>query len=360
MNNQSPDEIRVFSEAGNQEKNGRRVDLPLLTRLLEISSQMSAFEDIDQLVGFFVNKIAELFRVSRVSFMLLDRINKELSVKASCGLSSSANKVRIKLGQMFVGWVAQEGKPLLVRDIEAEYPNILRERISRYKTKSFIIVPITVKAGVIGILSLTDKKDSTVFNEGDLAIINLVSHCFAFHIESIRLLQKNAELAIIDNLTGLFNHRYFQEHLLEEIYHAERYRQPLALLMLDIDDFRLYNQNFGYSGGDSALKQIAGIIKVNIRRVDAAVRYGPEEFMMILPNTKLKQATVVGDRIRDAIDYSVFTEDRSSSFGMTKLTGSIGVADYKVGLTKEGFINNVTSALSRAKQQGKNRICVFK
>ena len=350
----------MFSDSGSILESAASRDFSLLDELIKASLQMSDFDNIDKLITFFVNTIAQLFKAARVSFMFLDGNSKELSVKASYGLGVSANKAKIKLGEMFVGWVAQEREPLLVKDIEAEYPDLFKGRVSRYKTRSFIIVPITAKEGIIGIVNLTDKKDSSVFTEDDLRLARLICHYFALNVENIRLSQKNTELAIIDSLTGLFNHRYFQEHLLEEIYHAERYRQHLSLMMLDIDDFRLYNKNFGYSAGDAALKKIAAIIKENIRRVDAAVRYGPEEFMLILPKTRLKQAILVGDRIRDTIDYSVFIEDRSSSFGMAKLTASIGVTEYKIGLAKEEFTRNVISALLEAKDKGKNRICSFK
>ncbi|MFH1883092.1 MAG: sensor domain-containing diguanylate cyclase [Planctomycetota bacterium] len=335
---------------------------------------MSAFSDTDRVIGFFVNKIAEIFTASRVSFMLFDRANKELFVKASCGLNVSASAARLKLGEMFGGWVAEQGRPLLVKNVETEFPDLLRNdsnRVARYRTKSFVIVPVKsnpergecsggTKDGVIGVLSLTDRKNSDIFTEDDLKVIDFLCKHLALHIDNIRLREKNAELVTADPLTGLFNHRYFHEQLLEEIYQAERYRHPLSLLMLDIDDFCWYNQTYGYSAGDTALEQIAGIIKDNTRRVDLAVRYGSEEFMVILPDTRLKQALVVAQRIKETVEYSVFAEDRSSSFGMAKLTVSTGIAEYKIGLDKQELIRRVVSALLDAKQKGKNCVCAFK
>jgi len=334
--------------------------LGLFDLLLEVSAQMNSLSDMDQLIAFFVNKIAEILQVARVSFMLLDEAKGVLFIKASYGLDLPTGKAIIKLGEMFGGRVAQDGHSLLVKDVDAEFPKLAKDRLSRYQTKSFIIVPIKLREGVIGILCITDKKDLTVFTEGDLGITNLLCHFFALHIENIRLLDKNVSLLTEDALTGLFNHRYFQEQLIKEVYRAERYQHPLSLMLMDIDNFCWYNQNYGYSAGDNALKQIGRILKENTRRVDVAARYGPEEFMLILPDTRLKQALVVAERIKESISYSVPAQDGGSSFGMAKLTVSIGVTEHKIGLGKEELIRRVVNALLEAKQKGKNRVCASK
>jgi len=132
--------------------------------------------------------------------------------------------------------------------------------------------------------------------------------------------------------------------------------------MLDIDNFSSYNQNYGYSAGDSVLKQIGRIIKENTRQTDLVGRYGPEEFMIALPETKLKQANFVAEKIREKIAQAIFTGDeaRESSLGMVRLTVSVGVTEHRTGLSKEGLIRQVISALQEAKQKGKNCTCVFK
>jgi diguanylate cyclase (GGDEF)-like protein len=321
--------------------------------------QIDSILDIDQLILFFASRIGEVFKAERVSFMLLDQASQELAIKASRGLNSPADSSRMKLGEMFGGWVAQQGRPLLVKDVEREYPQLSQKRMLRYKSKSFVIVPIMAKEGAIGILNLTDRKDAGIFTDDDLRIVDFLCHYLALRIENIKLLNMNSELITVDILTGLFNHRYFQEHLIEEINRAERYRHPLSILMLDIDGFSWYNQNYGFAAGDTAIKQIGRIIKANMRRVDLAARYGPEEFMAILPNTRLKQAIFVGEKIKEAIGYSVFAEDRTSSLGMARLTVSVGVAEYKVGLDRDELIRRVVNALLEAKQQGKNRVCAF-
>jgi len=323
---------------------------------------MDPITEKDNPIVLLVKKTAEIFKVNKVSFMLLDEAQKELSVKASYGLKPAAGEATVKLGESFGGLVAKDGKALLVKDVESEFPDVSRNRLARYLTKSFLIVPVKIKDSVIGVLSLTDKKDQGIFTDDDLKIVDLISHNLALYIENLKLSEKINNLSNLDPLTDLLSHRYFHEQLLEEIYRAERYRRSLALIMLDVDDFSEYNQVHGYSSGDNVLKQISKIIKENIRQTDVISRYGPDEFGMIMSETKLNKAILAGERIKEKISYSIFTEDeaRKSSLGMSKLTVSLGIAEHRVGLSKDELINRVISALEEARKQGKNHLCVFK
>ena len=332
-------------------------------RFCDLFSQMcmamGSIVDTEKLISYFVNKSAELFKVNRVSFMLLDRATQELSLESSQGIDASVGEIKMKVGEAFGGWVAKEGTPLLVKDVEEEYPDLSKNRLSRYASKSFIIVPVKIKDEISGILNITDKKDREVFSEDDLKMVSLASRYFAMALENTRLTEKNKDLDTIDHLTGLFNHRYFQEQFLEEIYRAERYHHHLSLLMMDIDNFKDYNQANSYPVGDSALRQIALIIKDNTRKVDVASRYGPEEFAVILPEIKAREALMAAEKLREKVASAVFARDRQSAFEITRLTVSIGVCDYEVGTTKEELISRAENALAEAKQKGKNKVCVY-
>lgn len=330
--------------------------------LSQIRAYMDSVLDKDKTISLAVNKIADVFNVNKISCMLLDEWNKELFVKASQGISIEAAHVRVKLGEPFCGQVAQEGNPLLVKDVCAEFPNLTKNRLLRYSSKSFIIVPLKIKDKVRGVLSLTDKKEPGVFTEDNVKMLTLVNAYLALYIENGRLIENIDTLSALDSLTNLFTHRYFHEQLLEEIYRAERYDRPLSLIMLDIDDFSVYNQTHGYLAGDNVLKQMSKLIKENTRQTDLVSRYGPEDFAIILPETSLKDAVVVGEKIKDKISSSVFTdrEERKSSLGMSRLTVSVGVVEHKVGLSKEELMHCVTCALLEAKQKGKNCVSVFK
>lgn len=353
-------ELNRLSEENTSLKNNINEHNRFRDLLLQICLEMSSIVEKDKLVAYFVHKSAELFKVKRVSFMLLDKTTQELSLESAQGIDVSVGKVRVKVGEAFGGWVVKEGTALLVKDVEEEYPELSKNRLSRYTTRSFIIIPVKIRDEIIGIFNITDKREDGVFSEEDLKMANLAMRYFALAIENIRLSEKNTSLTTIDPLTGLFNHRYFHEQLLEEIYRAERYHHNLSLLIIDIDNFKDYNQANGYPLGDSALRQIANIIRENTRKVDVASRYGPEEFTVIFPEIKTREAIMAAEKLREKVATAVFAGERQSAFELTRITVSIGVCGYRVGTSKEELISQAESALAEAKQQGKNKVCIYK
>ena len=114
-------------------------DKQFLDSFAEICAHMGTILDIDKVAAYFVNKLSELLNVKRISFMLLDKVKGELSIKASRGLDPTMGKARVKLGEAFSGWVAKEGNPLIVKDVGEEFPELAKNRAARYLTKSFII-----------------------------------------------------------------------------------------------------------------------------------------------------------------------------------------------------------------------------
>ncbi|TBR16657.1 sensor domain-containing diguanylate cyclase [bacterium] len=341
---------------GNAPTEGKRV----VDLFLEMCTTLNSLNELDKIISFLVSELSEMFKANKVSFMLLDEAKGELCMKGSFGLNAQAAQAHVKLGEMFGGWVAQRGKPLLVKDVGEEFPYLTHDRLSRYSCKSFAIVPVQISEGIIGVLSVTEKKDGSVFSELDLEILDAVGRYLGLRIENMRLTERYTNISNIDILTGLYNHRYFQEQLSEEIYRAERYHRHLSLLMVDIDNFSGCNQQHGYGTGDKVLKEITRILKENVRKVDIISRFGPEEFMVILPETTAKDATFAGEKIRSKVEAAVFAESRTSSLGMFKLTASIGIAQHKLGLSSEELEKMALAALLEAKQKGKNCVCVFR
>ncbi len=167
-------------------------------------------------------------------------------------------------------------------------------------------------------------------------------------------------LAITDGLTGVYNHRHIQEMLAQEVERVERYKTPLSCLMLDIDNFKTVNDTHGHPFGDHVLAQIAQIIRDQVRRIDIVGRYGGEEFMVLMPHAEADVAEVIGERIRKAVESTLFTFQQMSA----KVTLSIGLATYPdtaAGIfDKDSFLNASDQALYNAKAAGKNKTIVFK
>lgn len=163
-------------------------------------------------------------------------------------------------------------------------------------------------------------------------------------------------MAITDYLTGLYNHRYFQQILTQELGRARRYQKVLSLIILDIDNFKSFNDRLGHAVGDKILIVIGEIINRSLRKVDYAFRYGGEEFVLLLPETSLENAVLTADRLRQRIADEAAKSVPESSGSI--ITVSAGVACYpENGTNREDLFSLMDSYLYKAKSMGKNRVC---
>jgi diguanylate cyclase (GGDEF)-like protein len=165
--------------------------------------------------------------------------------------------------------------------------------------------------------------------------------------------QTYKDLSITDDLTQLYNSRHFYEKLKEEIDRLSRYKQPLSLLLIDIDDFKKINDEYGHLKGDKALKIAGRIFQDCLRTTDTAYRYGGEEFTILLPGTGIEAAMNVAERIRNRFathDFSLIANETLN------ISVSIGATQFKLGEKMEAFVKRTDDALYVAKQKGKNRV----
>jgi diguanylate cyclase (GGDEF)-like protein/PAS domain S-box-containing protein len=175
--------------------------------------------------------------------------------------------------------------------------------------------------------------------------------------EQIRILNMELEqLAMTDFLTGLNNRRYFIQRGIEEVKRAKRNGEPLALLMLDIDEFKKVNDSFGHEAGDAALQQASLVMRSSLREIDILGRYGGEEFAVLLPNTSLEDALILAERVRHSIENISF----ENISGVLKITISGGVAAFMDEMSNiDDLLRNADMALYHAKQTGRNQIMKY-
>jgi len=167
-------------------------------------------------------------------------------------------------------------------------------------------------------------------------------------------------LATKDQLTGVFNRRSLEEALGREVTRAIRYNLPLSAIMLDIDNFKEYNDKYGHFQGDNALKAVTRIVEISTRVEDFVARYGGEEFIVILPNSNIDQAVKIAERIRRKVASAVIgTSRKNLPKGFKNVTISLGVAQLSKGGVKE-MLNRADHALYEAKREGKNKVRIFK
>ncbi len=171
--------------------------------------------------------------------------------------------------------------------------------------------------------------------------------------DRIFMLKRVQKLAITDGLTKLFNSRHFYQQLDQELDRSSRYHHPLSLLLLDIDDFKHFNDTYGHLEGDKVLVGIGTTIKTCLRTIDSAYRYGGEEFTILLPETSGGEATKVAERIRISISKCVFTPEPDTT---VSITVSTGVTQYIANETGTDFVKRADHAMYTSKNSGKNRV----
>ncbi len=190
------------------------------------------------------------------------------------------------------------------------------------------------------------------FEELDLRIKRVLRES-EFKKERALLLKEMQQLAITDGLTKLYNSRQFFYHIKQEIKRYDRYSRSLSLLILDIDFFKDYNDTWGHLEGDKVLMHIGRIISSCMRSMDTAYRYGGEEFAILLPETGLKKACVVGARIKDNIASEIFRPEKDKT---QSVTVSIGACELVEGEDFTSFIKRTDKAMYKSKETGRNKL----
>ena len=303
----------------------------------------------------------ELLEADRLSLLAFDEVSNELILRAAIGLSVEPSEVsRLRLGEGISGGVLKSEKPLVVQNIEEDgFESAPAEW--NYKTKSFISYPLTIAGRKIGVLNATDKSGGGTFDEVDLNVLELIGPQVAVALERAEWQEKATEfqlMSITDLLTSLPNRRYLEVRLAEELNRSKRYDYPMSFLMIDIDDFKSYNDLNGHQAGDLALQISAHCLKAALRSADVAARYGGEEFCILLPQTPVHEAKVIAERIRQRVASTDYPHGKTQTLG--SVTISIGVSTFTKEIdTAERIISAADSALYKAKHKGKNRIEVY-
>ncbi len=219
--------------------------------------------------------------------------------------------------------------------------------IKKLDLDEFIIAPLQVKGEIAAIFVVDNYITKKEISSEDFKIFKMFSEQAAGALENSYSFELTLTKAHTDSLTGLWNYGYFQYRLDEELAKAKSTNQNVSVLMIDIDDFKKYNDNFGHVQGDKALKKISQTIKDNCRKIDVVCRYGGEEFSLILPANNKKEAYLLAERIRKSV-----TKNNILNY---RFTVSIGVANFpQDGSEKKKLTKKADDALYAAKNEGKN------
>ncbi len=213
-------------------------------------------------------------------------------------------------------------------------------------------VPLIYRERYMGVLLVRSDDSTRIWQENEVLLLRTVADQVTVAVNHARLYKQKEQQAMTDGLTDCFNRRAFEMQLERDLHLATRMRQPLSLIMLDIDHFKRVNDTFGHDAGDIALRTLAGCVREELRGVDTAARYGGEEFAVILPAAGVEGATAVAERLRARIE-------KTEVPGVGHITASFGVATFPLHATsRDQLVTTADRALYNAKHTGRNRVCI--
>jgi diguanylate cyclase (GGDEF)-like protein len=361
------------------------LETPQLERFLERhKAGLSLKDDVDlDLVLRQILQKAFEFVPSESGSILLDdpfrkvasRRDNELVFIATFGESSS-NLVghRLSARHGIVGRVYQSGTPYLSADAQSDqyfYGNI--DTQIGYTTHSIVAVPIYIGKHVCGVLELINRLEGKTFTRRDMTLLEIFAGYTSFTLQNALDAKRAHELAKKDDLTGLYNDRWFHVRLTETMSAARASGKDAILLFLDLDRFKVVNDCHGHLAGSQVLREVGFLLKRIVQHPDATVaRYGGDEFVMVLPEATMEEALRVADEIRQAVESTVFLS-REWGFSMPPLhlsgvlSASIGIAVYTpdpantgaVEIEKGELLRRADAAMYRAKSLGRNQAVVW-
>lgn len=322
----------------------------------EIGKTLTSTLDIKEILNIIMLKISELLKPDNWSLLLADEERGDLYFEIVVGERAEKIKnMRLKMGDGIAGWVAVKGEKLLIPDVSKDERFTLNVDIaSGFETKSVVCVPLKCKGKVMGVIELVNKLKKNQFSEEDLFILTTLADYAAIALENAQYFQKVKELTITDDVTRLYNSRYMYDYLDQELRRSQRYEMELSIIFLDLDYFKSVNDTYGHLIGSRLLREIAKVVLSCLRTVDIAVRYGGDEFVIILPSTPKENAVRVAQRIRDSMKNNVFLQHEGLKI---RQTASFGVASFpKDANNKLDLIRQADKAMYQIKNSSRDGV----
>jgi diguanylate cyclase (GGDEF)-like protein len=362
------------------------LEIPQLERFLErhkAGLSLKSEVDLDLVLRQILQKANEFVPAESGSILLDDPFHKvasrqdnELVFIATFGQASrDLIGHRLSARNGIVGRVYQTGTPYLSMDVDEDsffYPEI--DQQIGHKTHSIVAVPIYLGKNVCGVLELINRLEGKTFTRRDMTLLEIFAGYTSFTLQNALDAKRAHELAKRDDLTGLYNDRWFNVRLTETLAEARGTEREAVLIFMDLDRFKIINDHHGHLAGSQVLREVGFLLKRIVQRGDATVaRYGGDEFVMILPDTSVEQGLAVCEEIRRSVAATTFLE-REWGFSMPPLqlrgilSASIGLAQFvpeknttvSVEQEKSELLKRADAAMYRAKSLGKNRVVIYR
>ncbi len=321
--------------------------------LLTFNSRMGNIIDLNQLAEAMLPPVSKALRINQARLMFQQNGGGNFITMYTYPKERQDDVLSFSLDNPIIALLQKQDDPLDLKQIDA-LPQLKglwqvdKERLAASELE--FMHPIKSRGRLIGILALGKKKSNRLYLSEDIELIKSMSNQAGIIIDNARLYSQAVTWANTDGLTELYNHRHFHERLDQEIARGSRFGSIFSLILLDLDHFKTFNDNYGHLAGDEVLRRVGRCLENSVRSVDMTFRYGGEEFAVILPGTRLNDALKAAERIRNMIEAK-------ASPATIPVTASLGVATWPIdGMTKQDIIGRADTALYQAKQSGRNRV----
>ena len=347
------DELRSYGERTKEINFEINKKVLILSGLLQVSNLIAQGSPIDEILKIIIGKISQLDDDAS-SFLLLVEDRNTLAMKVSVNLREEASSLKIKIGVGLPGKLVAENK-MQVLDRRSRLSGDAEEFLKVFSLKNAVLCPVFAHGHSFGVLGYGNLKTDFEFKDDDIELIKLFSKQLAIAVENELLTKKAKELAIKDELTGLFNEKFVTNRLEEEIRRAVLYQRPCSFLIFNIDDINLYRQINGELAAEETIKKIGKVIESNVTEVDRVGRLSGDTFAVILPEKNKKQANTIAEALKQRVE--AFGISGGKGYPRNFVTVSGGVSENPIdGVTADDLVGKANAALSEAKSRGKNMI----
>lgn len=322
------------------------------TQLQSIAEQLSNITERSAIANLAVDRVFSLIGKSDACLLfLVDRKRQELSLFAS-KKRDDLPSVRAKHGDQFDRYVLRTQRPLLVNDVRRDFRFTVSLSPER-PVSSVIACPLLLAQRAEGVLHM-DSAQAGAYSQDDLRFLDILLDLVSAAMTNAELFEQTQHLAMTDGLTGLMLRRPFLEQLTRELTRAQRGRDAVSVVMLDVDKFKNYNDAYGHTAGDLVLKSVAEVLGTVTPAGGATARYGGEEFAVLLPRMKRHEASEVAEAIRRTVEVQVHRSGRGVP---VPVTVSLGVASFPDDAKEElEMIRIADQRLYAAKHAGRNLV----
>jgi len=338
------DNARLFSE--------QRERASELQAVQSIIQAIAPLHDMQTIAEHIATELKRLIDYWECRILTLDESRQLLTSLYVYPPDDGDHPLQIQVGEGFTGWIAAHGEPSVIPNI-LEDPRVLFLSDTGRREASMVGVPLKYEGRVRGVMTVS-KLGRAQFDENSLRLLEIVGAQAAIAFDRARLYEQLRVDAITDPLVQLWNRRYLIESYKEERHRVLRSGQPLACLILDIDQFKQVNDRYGHDAGDRVLQEIGGLLRDHMRGEDIVARYGGEEFCVLLVNSSLTEARTTAERLRERVEQHRL----SAAAGAAGITISVGVAAFAVDDRQFEMFSRADQAMYRAKAAGGNRVFV--